>query len=69
MFDGSDEDVANLQPGNYMLIDTGEDHVKGYEYRFWDIKDRFMANYKFKLYNDREAHMSADDELPEIEDI
>ena len=66
-FDGSDEAVASLEPGNYILIDTGDDHYDGYEYRYWDIKDRFIEGYKFKLYNDREAHMSVEDELPKEE--
>lgn len=63
-FDGSDEAIASLELGNYILIDTGEDHYDGYEYRYWDIKDRFTDKYPFKLYRDKEAHMSVDDELP-----
>lgn len=66
-FDGSDEAIARLEPGNYILIDTGEDHWSGYEYRYLDIKDRFVKGYKFKLYNDNEAHMSVDEELPKTE--
>ena len=63
-FDGSDEAVASLEPGNYILIDTGDDHYDGYEYRFWDIEDRLTESYPFKLYRDKEAHMSVSNELP-----
>ena len=68
MFDGSAEAIAELEPGNYILIDTGEDHYPGYEYRYWDIKNRFVEGYKFKLYDDKEAHMSVDDDLPSIKE-
>jgi len=66
VFEGNDDEIAGLQPGDYILIDTGEDHYEGFEYRFWDIKDRFTEGYKFKLYRDKEAHMSTDDELPKM---
>ena len=67
MFEGNGNEIIRLQPGNYILIDTGDDHYKGFEYKFWDIVDRFDAEYKFKLYNDKEAHMSTGDKLPKTE--
>lgn len=67
-FDFSEQMMNALRPGYYLLIDTGEDHYKGYEYRFWDIKDRFVEGHKFKLYNDKEAHMSVEDDLPKAKE-
>lgn len=68
MFEGNDNEIARLQPGNYILIDVCDDHYEGYEYTFWDIADKFDAEYKFKLYSDKEAYMSAGDKLPKAEE-
>lgn len=66
IFDGSDKAAAALVPGNYILIDVCDDHWYGYEDKFYDVKDRFTDKYKFKLYSDKEAHMSAGDKLPKV---
>lgn len=63
-FNGNEYEVDVLKPGNFMLIDVCDDHWQGYENKFNDVEDMFTDNYKFKLYDDNEAHMSTGDKLP-----
>lgn len=47
--------------GNWMLLDSGEDHDEDYRERFdnmVDIIDNNPAGYKFKIYEDPSAHMT-----------
>ena len=68
VFNGNKFEVDGLNPGNFMLIDVCDDHWYGYEDKFYDVKDRFTDKYKFKLYSDKEAHMSAGDKLPKAKE-
>ena len=67
-FDGSKFEVDVLKPGNFMLIDACDDHWSGYEDKFYDVKEQFTAFHKFKLYADKDAHMSTGDDLPKAEE-
>ena len=64
-FSTSEDQLSKLRPGNYILCDSGEDHDTLFEERYRDMESLFVdGKYQFKLYADKEAHMTAYDDLP-----
>lgn len=64
-FSTSEDQLSNLRPGNYILCDSGEDHDTLFEERYHDMESLFVdGKHQFKLYADKEAHMTAYDDLP-----
>ena len=64
VFSGTKQDIKLLEPGSYMVIDTGEDHYDGFEEKFNMVLNKFGKS--FKLFQDDSAHLTFGNDLPPV---
>lgn len=50
------DDWKLIDPGDAIRVCSGDDHYEGFEDELEKLYDLFSANYKFKVFCDREAH-------------